>query len=176
MTQRCEVGRIVQASQQQKKRERVSIVRLTPAIWTIKVEVKTNTKCCKTTVKLIIGLYCLCYSALWVLQRHLPLSGKGCVFALLLLTFAASFGIFYHMLKGRLSFLRITIVVAGALAVAFVVTIATLFDPVTTRPSPIPLNEESLDILAYVLHIGLAILGGFLVWQSLVAAGAKRTM
>ncbi len=112
-----------------------------------------------------IGGVLIAYALLWVGQRCIPISGV--LYLQMLFAVTTLFGtvIFWSAFKrgGPFAWVNGVLSVAAGIGAAFVVCVATLFNPLGTRPSPIDLPENYLSVLEYSLYGAIGLLGLFLV-------------
>jgi hypothetical protein len=107
----------------------------------------------------MIGVYLCFYAVAWALQVVMPNSGPPYISTLLVVSvlfFTCLFvGIFrQHISSSVVRFISATFA-AGALS--WLICVATLFNPLGVRPSPIPLSEQALSFLngSFYLFIGI---------------------
>lgn len=115
----------------------------------------------------VVGCYLVLYCLLWLFQRHTPKSGGIYLSALFLVTFCLGWIWFFQRSARwkwcRITFVRLLVTTVLALLTAYLICIATLFDPLGARPSPLSLSDEHLDILLYVSRVLIGLCGVWLI-------------
>lgn len=125
-----------------------------------------------------IGAFLIMYALLWVGQRRLPISGVLYLQTLFVVTTLFGSVITWSALRPNDPHVwlnRLLSVTAG-LGAAFVVCVATLFNPLGTRPSPIDLPEKYLLILEYGFHVAIGSAGVVLICRKSSSAIKHRTL
>lgn len=125
-----------------------------------------------------IGAFLIAYALLWVGQRCIPISGV--LYLQTLFAVTTLFGSVITWSAFRPAdphvWLNGVVSVISGMGAAFVVCVATIFNPIGTRPSPIGLPEDYLLALEYGLHVTIASVGLVLVCRKSSSATKRRTL
>src|SRR5436305_2644068 len=121
-------------------------------------------------LRIIVGGYMCFYTAVFFLQKILPESGVMFIVSLsittLIFAWIASF-LTLSRWKWKTRFvLKSVIATLFAAAATPLICVATLFNPLGVRPSPIPLSDNVLDVLMIVMHVLIGIFGSWLIFSA----------
>ncbi|MGV3773434.1 MAG: hypothetical protein ACO1QB_11070 [Verrucomicrobiales bacterium] len=128
----------------------------------------------------VIGAYLCLYVLLLAIE---PFTGKGgalIVIALMVVTCIGAFvAVFvalktYFPQKGWLFCIPVSAIVAVIIAIA--VTVGTLWNPLTVRPSPIPLSGNTLNQLNFLMHLILFLCGASLLIRNHLLQKSAKTV
>ena len=121
-------------------------------------------------VKNIIGAYLIFYFILWLFERLTPNSGKIYVISLAVMTLLFAWMACFQALPGWrwgcAAIVRVPLATIVSVVATYVIFVATLFDPLGIRPSPIPLSDKYLFALSCLSRVMIGIGGVYLLVQS----------